>query len=135
MKNLKSEIDDLRPEYNRSDFGEIVRGKYGATQVDFADLVNLLLSCIAEDDGLRFSPHQVGNFMANRRFGEWTYEIGVSNQITLRYWLDSLRSIEVSITNPACVMDPKEKAELQASLIDGVEELMNKVRDHEIANA
>jgi len=29
MKNVKSEItDELRPEYKRSDFGEIVRGKY-----------------------------------------------------------------------------------------------------------
>jgi hypothetical protein len=29
MKKVKSEIaDELRPEYSRSDFGEIVRGKY-----------------------------------------------------------------------------------------------------------
>jgi len=29
MKNVKSEItDELRTEYKRSDFGEIVRGKY-----------------------------------------------------------------------------------------------------------
>lgn len=29
MKKVKSDMtDELRPEYNRSDFGEIVRGKY-----------------------------------------------------------------------------------------------------------
>lgn len=29
MKKVKSEMaDELRPEYTRSDFGEIVRGKY-----------------------------------------------------------------------------------------------------------
>jgi hypothetical protein len=29
MKKVKSEMtDELRPEYKRSDFGEIVRGKY-----------------------------------------------------------------------------------------------------------
>ena len=31
MKKVKSEImDELRPEYKRSDFGEIVRGKYAS---------------------------------------------------------------------------------------------------------
>jgi hypothetical protein len=28
MKKTKAEIDELRPEYRREDFGEMVRGKY-----------------------------------------------------------------------------------------------------------
>jgi len=40
MKNIKADLEDsLRPEYKRSDFGEIIRGKYAATQVDFAELI------------------------------------------------------------------------------------------------
>lgn len=30
MKKSSREIDDLRPEYKRSDFGKLVRGKYAA---------------------------------------------------------------------------------------------------------
>ena len=34
MKNIRQDLDDaLRPEYKRSDFGEMVTGKYSATQV------------------------------------------------------------------------------------------------------
>ena len=58
MKNIKSELNDwMRPEYKRSDFGELVRGKYAATQVDFAELTALLLACIGEDEGIKFIHH------------------------------------------------------------------------------
>jgi hypothetical protein len=39
MTKSQSELDDwLRPEYKRSDFGEMIRGKYANTQVDFHQL-------------------------------------------------------------------------------------------------
>ena len=48
MKKVKSEItDELRPEYKRSDFGEIVRGKY-ASQIKTETNVVLLEPDIAE---------------------------------------------------------------------------------------
>ena len=134
MKNPDLEIDDLRPEYRRTDFAEMVRGRYGATQVEFGELVHLLLSCIAEDSDLDFTLHHVGNFGANRQFGEWTYEFGIGNQITLRYWLDSFRSIQVHVTNPPCVTDPKERAELNDSLMAGVQSLTGKVREYQMKN-
>ena len=40
MRKISEEVDDwLRPEYTRSESGELVRGKYAATQVEFAELV------------------------------------------------------------------------------------------------
>jgi hypothetical protein len=30
MKKAESKVDELRPEYKRSDFGKLVRGKYAA---------------------------------------------------------------------------------------------------------
>ncbi len=48
MKKVKSEIaDELRPEYNQSDFGEIVRGKY-ANRIKAETNVVLLEPDIAE---------------------------------------------------------------------------------------
>jgi hypothetical protein len=48
MKKVKSEMtDELRPEYKRSDFGEIVRGKY-ANRVKKETNVVLLEPDIAE---------------------------------------------------------------------------------------
>ena len=48
MKKVKSEItDELRPEYKRSDFGEIVRGKY-ANKIKTETNVVLLEPDIAE---------------------------------------------------------------------------------------
>lgn len=48
MKTVKSEIkDELRPEYKRSDFGEIVRGKY-ANRIKTETNVVLLDPDIAE---------------------------------------------------------------------------------------
>ena len=48
MKKVKPEItDELRPEYSRSDFGEIVRGKY-ANRIKAETNVVLLEPDIAE---------------------------------------------------------------------------------------
>ena len=45
MKNIKSEPEDtLRPEYKRSDFSEMIRGKYATSQVDFHQLTAALLA-------------------------------------------------------------------------------------------
>jgi hypothetical protein len=39
MKNIEVDPEDtLRPEYKRSVFGELIRGKYATTQVDFHHL-------------------------------------------------------------------------------------------------
>ena len=131
MKNIKSELNDWgRPEYKRSDFGEIVRGKY-ATQVDFAELTALLLAVIGEDEGIKFIHHSIGNYLSDHRSGEWTYEIDNANQITLRYWLDSLKNVSEEISNPPCVMTPKERSELQSALLEGVKKLKTKVSDKE----
>ena len=128
MKNIKSELDDsMRPEYKRSDFGEIVRGKYAATEVDFAELTALLLAVIGEDDGIKFIHHSLGNSLADHHFGDWTYEIDNSNQITLRYWLNEFGSIDEAISNPAVVMTPKERTDLQQALLKGVTDLKVKV--------
>jgi hypothetical protein len=62
-----------------------VRGKYATTQVDFAELTALLLSVIGEDEGIKFTHHSIGNYMADHGPDEWTYEIDNANQITLRY--------------------------------------------------
>lgn len=56
--NLRQNLDDsLRAEYQRSDFGEMVRGKYAAAQPPFAEMVYLLLACLGEDEGLKFLHH------------------------------------------------------------------------------
>ncbi len=50
MKNIRQDFDEsLRREYRRSDFGEMVRGKFATTQLEFSELVRLLLACIGED--------------------------------------------------------------------------------------
>ena len=132
MKNIKPELDDsMRAEYKRSDFGEIVRGKYAATQVDFAELTALLLAVIGEDDGIKFTQHSIGNYLADHRSGEWTYEIDNANQITLRYWLDSLKNVSEETSNPPCVTNPKDRSELQSALLEGVKKLKAKVSDKE----
>ncbi len=42
MKKAKSqEKDDLRPEYSRSDFGEMVRGKYAARIAEESNIIVL----------------------------------------------------------------------------------------------
>jgi uncharacterized DUF497 family protein len=41
MKKANPEIDELRPHYERSDFGELVRGKYAARAVRASNIVLL----------------------------------------------------------------------------------------------
>jgi hypothetical protein len=128
MKNIKSELNDWgRPEYKRPDFGEIVRGKYATTQVDFAELTALLLAVIGEDEGIKFIHHSIGNYLADHRPGEWTYEIDNANQIRLRYWLSEFGSIEEPITNPPVVANPEDRTELHEALLKGVMDLRAKV--------
>src|SRR5437588_836174 len=110
---LSKTVPELRPEYKRSDFGELVRGKYAATQVEFTELVSLLMSCIGEDEDVKFIYHSKGDTLARGRSGDWTYEFDNANQITLRYWLDSFRSLEVDTTNPPCITSHEEYGKLQ----------------------
>jgi hypothetical protein len=128
MKNIKEDSEDtLRPEYKRSDFSELISGKYATTQVDFHQLTRVLLTCIGEDEGVKFMHHSIGNYLANQKPGDWTYEIDNGNQITLRYWLSEFSSIGEAISNPICVMTPKDRIELQDALLKGVNGLKTKV--------
>jgi hypothetical protein len=126
MRKIEPEFDDwLRPDYKRSDFGRMVRG--AVTQVEFAELTRVLLACVGEDEGLRFQHHSQGNCKANHNSGDWTYEIDNSNQITLRYWLDSVKSISQELSNPPCVTTQAETDELQRVLTSGVRDLQSKI--------
>lgn len=128
MKNLRTDTgDSLRPEYRRSDFGKMVRGKYAQTQVEFVELVQLLIACISEDTGLKFVHYSPGNNLAGNNLGDWTYEFDNSNQITLRYWLNELSSIEESISNSPCVTTTQERSDLYSLLFDHVQALRTRV--------
>lgn len=128
MKNLRTDTDDsLRPEYKRSDFGEMVRGKYAQTQVEFAELVRLLIACISEDTGLKFFHHSPGNNLAGHNLADWTYEFDNANQITLRYWLNEFSSIEESISNLPCITTAQERSDLHNLLFDHVQALRTRV--------
>ena len=128
MKNIEADSDDsLRPEYKRSDFGELIRGKYATTQVEFHQLTGALLACISEDEGVKFMHHSIGNYLANPNSGDWTYEIDNANQVTLRYWLSEFGSVEEAISNPSTVTTPKDRTELQDALLKGVTSLRSKV--------
>lgn len=130
MKDLKTDSkDSLRPEYKRSDFGELIRGRYATTQVDFHQLVEVLLSCIGEDVRVRFVHHSIGNRLASHNSGDWTYEIDNCNQVTLRYWLSEFANLEETISNPANVVTPKERSELQEALKKGAMSLITKVSE------
>lgn len=101
MKNLRQNLDDsLRPEYKRSDFGEMVQGRFAYTQLQFAELVSLLIACIGEDEGVTFIHHSPGNDRAGHKSGEWSYELDNANQITLRYWINEFKNIAEPISNP-----------------------------------
>ena len=127
MKNIDADTEDtLRPEYKRSDFGEIIRGKYATTEVDFKQLTAALLACIGEDESVKFMHHSTGNYLANQKPGDWTYEIDNGNQITLRYWLSEFGSVEEAISNPPVVMTPKERTNLHRALVKGVKDLRRK---------
>ena len=128
MKNLKSEPEDtLRPEYTRSDFRDVIRGKYATSQVDFHQLTGALLRCIGEDEGVEFVHHSMGNSLAHHKPGDWTYEIDNSNQVTLRYWLSEFGSIEQPISNPTTITTPQDRSRLQDGLLQGVKNLLTKV--------
>lgn len=128
MKNIRREVDDsLRPEYKRTDFGEMVRGKFAVTEIEFSELVHLILACIGEDEGLDFVHYSRGNTLAGHKLGDWTYEIDGANQITLRYWLNEIRSIEEPISNPPCVTTPQERSDLQNLLLTHVRNLKLRV--------
>jgi len=128
MKNLRQDRgDSLRPEYRRSDFGEMVEGKYATTQLEFTELVRLLLACIGEDESLTFTRHYSGNRLAGHNSGDWTYEMGDANQITLRFWLNEFASIEEPVSNAACATNPQERSDLQDLLVSHVRALKTRV--------
>jgi hypothetical protein len=128
MKNIKTDSDDsLRAEYKRSDFGELVQGKYATTQIDFHQLVEALLACIGEDMGVTFVRHSIGNRLENHKFGDWTYEIDNGNQVTLRHWLSEFASLEEATSNPSNVMTSNERSDLQQALEQGTRALITKV--------
>jgi len=128
MKNIEADPEDtLRPEYKRSDFGEIIQGKYATTQVDFQQLTGVLLACIGEDERVKFIHHSIGNCLAQHKPGDWSYEINNANQITLRYWLSEFSNIEEPITNPPVVANAVERTELHEVLLKAVMELKAKV--------
>jgi len=127
MKNIRQHFDDLRPEYSRSDFGEIVKGKHAYVHLEVAEFVRLLIVCIGEDEALSFIHHSHENSFAGRRPGDWTYELDSANQINLRYWISEFRNISESISNPTCVTSPQERADLQALLTRHVQILKTRV--------
>lgn len=128
MKNIREEFEDsLRPEYTRSDFGQMVQGKYATTQVDFAELAGLLLTCIGEDENVTFTRHSAENSLAGHIQGDWTYEIDNANQITLRYWINEFRSIDEQISNPTSITTPRERSNLQKLLLAHVRNLKANV--------
>lgn len=127
MKNIRHDIDDLRPEYKRSDFGEMVTGKYALIHLELAEFVRLVIACIGEDEGMTFTFHSQGAQHAHKA-GDWTYEIDPANQITLRYWLTGFHSIEDVIPNaPPCVTTPQERTVLQNLLTEHVRALKARV--------
>jgi hypothetical protein len=127
MKNIRHDLDDeLRPEYRRSDFGEIIQGKHATAQIEFAELVRLLLACVGEDEGLTFISHSLENQLVSHNPGDWVYEIDDANQITLRYWINEQGSIDESISNPCCITSPQERSELQSLLLKHVRALKAK---------
>ena len=129
MKSIWQDFDDLRPEYQRSDFGEMVRGKHALLELELAEFVRLWIACIGEDEGVTFTLQSQGNYLAAHRSGHWTYEIDNANQITLRYWLSEFSSVEEPVSNPpyAIVSTPQERAELQDLLRKHVRELKARV--------
>jgi len=128
MKNLRQDRgDSLRPEYRRSDFGQMAQGKYALTAVEFAELVRLLLACIGEDEGLEFTHYSPGSYLAAHNSGDWTYELDNSNQITLRFWLSEIASIEERISNAVTITNPQERSELQNLLLHHVRVLKSRV--------
>ena len=131
MKNIEveSETDELRPEYKKSDFGEFVRG--AVTQVEFAERVAILMACIGEDEGITFRHRSEGNYRDQPEAGEWTYEIGHSdNQITLCHWLGGWKNLSEPLSNPTCIFTAEDNNTLINALTLAVRSLKAKVADH-----
>ncbi len=127
MKNIKHNIDNsLRPEYKRSDFGEMVQGKYASAEVELSELVGLFLSCIGEDEGVKITRRSAEDQIVNYKPGDWTYEIDDNSQITLRYWCDELNNIEETISSPSSTTALQDRAELQNLLIQSVRKLKKR---------
>lgn len=127
MKNIRQDLgDSLRPEYKRSDFGEMGQGKYATTQLQFAEVVRLLLVCIGEDEDLKFI-YQPKDNPASRKRGDWTYEFDGANQLTLRYWFSEFESIEESISNSPGVNNAQDRSDLQHLLLKHVRNLKTRV--------
>lgn len=127
MKNVKQELGDaLRPEYTRSDLGELIQGKFAETRMDFAQVVGLLLTCIGEDEEIQFifRPSHV----SDRRQGDWTYEIDDANQITLRYWLNEFRSLDEPIANSPDNANSQDRMKLQNLLLTHVRNLKTRLK-------
>jgi hypothetical protein len=128
MKNLRQDPDDsLRPEYKRSDFGEMVQGKFANTHLEFAELVNVLITCIGEYEGVKFIHHSPDNCRSGHKAGDWGYDIDNDNQITLRYWTNEIGNIPERISNPPRITTPQERAYLHALLLSHVRTLKGKV--------
>jgi hypothetical protein len=128
MKNVRQDSSDsLRPEYKRSDFGEMVLGKHANTQIALRELVRLLLACIGEDAGLKFIHHSPDSPFPCHRLGDWTYEFDDASQITLRYWLSGSANVEEPISNPPYVANAQERSNLQNLLTEHVHALKSKV--------
>ena len=128
MKNFRQDIDDsLRSEYKRSDFGEMVRGKYSDREVEVAKVVGLLLACVGEDEGLKFIHHLPAD-RSRRKSGDWTYEFDAANQITLRYWLSECGSIEERIIPAPSVNTAQERSDFQNVLLDHVRSLKTRIQ-------
>ncbi len=126
MKNIREYFDDLRPEYKRSDFGEMVTGKHAVVDLALAEFARLLIACIGEDEGLTFILHR-GKPPVRRKAGDWTYEIDTADRITLRYWLNKIESIDEPVSNQPGVRTPQERAALQDLLEKHVQQLRTKV--------
>ena len=127
MKNIRQDLDDLRPEYKRSDFGEMVTGKHALAQLEVGEFVRLWIVCIGEDEGLRFTPHSQGNYLTGHKTGDWTYEFDNARQITLRYWISEFSNIAEPLQNPLCVTTPEERDRLENLLIKHVRNLKTRV--------
>jgi len=128
MKNIRQDPgDSLRPEYKRSDFGELVQGKYATPTLQFAEIVQLLSVCIGEDEGLIFTKHLPDNRLVGHSSGDWTYEIDNANRITLRFWLNQFASIEEPISNADRVSNSQGRSDLQSLLFTHVRALKSRV--------
>jgi len=130
MKNIKRDLDDpLRPEYRRSDFGEMARGKHATAQVELTELVRLLIACIGEDENLTISYYSTGNHVTTRKRGDWTYEFDNASQVTLRFWLNDFENLDEAVAIPPRVIAPRER--LKDLLLQHVRILKTRVREFE----